>query len=256
MVVRTEDGTVSAQCAVDARKAEHAFDHAGLALHEVARHLCESLAQHWAAQPDANTWAPPFWGARLASLTRFSAASAQEGMDLMLNRTSTLHTLLGAYQIKTISTQTGIVEKVRAAVKRDANATHLAKRFNRELILNGEAQPLRVDFLGQHYACYFLQITQSARGLDASTDRAYGKLFELQALKRLVKKPRKSLGLLDEERPEVFELVMVGNRADPVQRRAIYQVEALADKGQVLARTEPSAKAAAERLFQQERLAA
>lgn len=256
VIVRTEDGAVHSHCAIDPRKAEHAFGHAGTALYEVANHLCESLVDHWTANPDAQAWAPPFSNARLSGVTRFSAASPQEGVALMLNRTSTLHTLLSAYEVQQQTRNAGIVEKVRSAVRRDANTKHLAKRFNRELTLNGEAQPFRVDFLGQHYACYFLQVTRSARGLEASTDRAYGKLFELDALRRLVKKPRKSLGLLDEERPNVFELVMVGNRNDAVQKRAIYQVEALADKREVLARIEPSAQAAAERLAWQERRAA
>lgn len=256
VVVRTEDGHVRNQCAVDLRKAKHAFGHAGETLHEVARRLCESLAEHWTENPDAQAWTPPFSNARLSDLNRFSAGSEDEGMRLMLNRTSTLHTLLNAYEIAKQTRPTGIVEKVRSAVRRDANAKHLAARFNRELTLNGEAQPFKVDFLGQHYACYFLQITRSPRVLEVNTERAFGKLYELQALRRLLKKPSKSLGLLDEERPQLFELLMVGDRQDPVQRRAIYQVEALADKGQVLARIESSAAAAAERLSHQERLAA
>ncbi len=256
VVVRTESGEVQAQCAIDARKAEHAYGHAGKALHAVADRLCQSLAEHWQTEPNAESWKPPFAHARIGSINRFSALNAAEGLQLMLNRTSMLHTLFSAYEIEQQSRNAGIVERVRSAVRKDPNAKHLARRFNRELNVHGEAQPLKVDFLGQHYACYFLQITRSTRGIDASTDRAYGKLFELQALRRLVKKPHKSLGLLDEERPEVFELLMIGDHTDPVQRRAIKQVEALADRGQVIARTEPSAGAAAERVYGQERLAA
>lgn len=256
VVVRTESGDVQALCAIDQRKAEHAFGMAGHALHAVADHLCQSLATHWQTSADLESWQPPFAHARLANVSRFSAASALEGMQLMLNRTSMLHTLFSAYAIEQQSRNAGIVERVRSAVRKDPNAKHLARRFNRELNVHGEAQPMRVDFLGQNYACYFLQVTRSVRGIDASTDRAYGKLFELQALRRLVKKPRKALGLLDEERPQVFELLMIGDMGDTVQRRAIKQVEALADRDEVVARVEPSAVAAAERVYLQERKAA
>lgn len=256
VVVRTEGGEVYALCAIDERKAEHAFGMAGRALHAVADRLCQSLVQHWQSSTDAQSWEPPFAHVRLASVTRFSAATPLEGLQHMLNRTSMLHTLFAAYEIEQQSRTVGIVERVRAAVRKDVNAKHLARRFNRELNVHGEAQPLKVDFLGQHYACYFLQITRSTRGIDASTDRAYGKLYELQALRRLVKKPTKKLGLLDEERPDTFELLMIGDISDAVQRRAIKQVEALADRGEVLARIEPSAAAAAERLSGQERRSA
>ena len=256
VVVRTESGEVHAQCSIDPRKAEHAFGMAGRALHAVAEHLCQSLVTHWQADATVESWQPPFAHARLAQVSRFSAPSSQEGVRLMLNRTSMLHTLFSAYAMEQQARNIGIVERVRSAVRKDPNAKHLASRFNRELNVHGEAQPMRVDFLGQHYACYFLQVTRSARGIDASTDRAYGKLFELQALRRLVKKPRKSLGLLDEERPHNFELLMIGDMSDPVQRRALKQVEALADRDEVVARVEPSAVAAAERVWLQERKAA
>ena len=173
-----------------------------------------------------------------------------------LDRTSAMHSLLTAYQIDLQQRSIGIVQQVQSAVRRDINTKHLAPRFNKHLKVGGEAQPLRVDFLGQRYACYFLQITRSSRGLEASTERAFGKLFELEAVRRLVKKPKKSLGLLDDERPTVFELLMVGDRHDAIQRRAIYQIEALADRKEVLIRTEPSVTTAAERVSYQERLAA
>lgn len=256
VVTRTDDGAVDFSCTIDARKMQHAFGDVGGALHDVAHKLCESLAMHWRQGLEPALWEPPFKGARLVSHERFSARDALEAAESMLKRTSTLHTLLGAYDIQQQQRNTGIVARVRNAVMRDANTRHLAKRFSRELTLNGEAQPFKVDFLGQHYACYFLQVTQSERGIEGNTDRAFGKLYELQALKRLVKKPKKSLGLLDEERPAVFELLMVGNRNDPVQRKAIYQVEALADKGEVVARIESTPSAAADRLAMQERLAA
>jgi hypothetical protein len=67
---------------------------------------------------------------------------------------------------------------------------------------------------------------------------------------------KKTLGLLDDEKPDTFELMMIGDRNDSIQRRAIYQVEALADKKEVIARAVPSVLAAAEHLATKERLVA
>lgn len=256
VVVQADDGRVEYLCTVDRRKMEHAFGPAGTALHDVAEKLCQSLAGHWAQGRRPEAWKPPFNNARLSSLDEFSARTTQEAMELFLNRTSTLHTLLAHYQIEQQPRSTGIVDKVRSAVKRDVNAKHLVHRFNKHLTVAGEGNPLKVDFLGQHYACYFLQITRSEKGLEANTERAFGKLFELEAVRRLVKKPKKSLGLLEDERPETFELLMVGNRQDPIQRRAIYQIEALADRKEVIARIEQTATDAAARVSHQERRAA
>lgn len=256
VVTRLDSGEVTYTCAVDLRKMEHAFGDDGAAMHAIALNLCKSLAQHWQAHVDTETWKPPFGAARIADLSRFSARNGAEAQHTMLERTSSLHTLLNAYSITESKRQTGIVEKVRSAINKDSNSKHLAKRFNRELPLGESAGPMRVDFLGQHYACYFLQITRSARGLDINTDRAFGKLYELQALQRFVKRPKKSLGLLEEERPTQFELVMVGDRNDSIQRRAIYQVEALADKRSTVVQTMASATAAAAHVSDRERLAA
>lgn len=256
VVVQTVDGRVEYLCTVDKRKMEHAFGIAGVALHDVAEKLCQSLAGHWAQGRKPEAWKPPFNNARLASLDEFSGRTTQEAMEMFLSRTSTMHTLMGHYEIAQQPRSNNIVDKVRSAVKRDVNAKHLVQRFNKHLTVAGEGNLLKVDFLGQRYACYFLQVTRSERGLEANTERAFGKLFELEALRRLVKKPKKSLGLLEDERPEVFELLMVGNRQDPVQRRAIYQIEALADRKEVIARIEQSAADAAERVSHQERRAA
>lgn len=256
VVVQTEDGTVDYLCAIDQRKMVHAFGPAGAALFDVANKLCASLAAHLAKGLNPRKWKPLFSNARLASLDEFSARTTQEAMARYLDRISTLHTLMDSYALDHVQRSAGIVDRVRSAVRRDTNAKHLVPRFNKQLSVAGEAQPLKVDFLGQRYACYFLEITRSARGLDATTDRAFGKLYELEAVRRLIKKPKKSLGLLDDERPTVFELLMVGDRQDAVQRRAIYQIEALADRNEVIARVEPSATNAAERVSDQERMAA
>lgn len=256
VVVKTQDGKVDFQCTVDARKMEHAFGIAGVALSDVALKLCQSLASYWAGNRRPEGWKPPFSHAKLSSVDEFSGRTTAEAMGLYLNRTSTLHTLLSHYEVVSTSNPRSIVERVRHAVKADANAKHLAPRFKRYLSVAGDAQPLRVDFLGQRFAAYFLQLTQSAKGIEVNTERAFGKLYELEALSSLVKAPPPSLGLLAEERPTVFELLMVGSRDDAVQRRAIYQIEALADRKEVVARVESSVHDVAQRLVHQERQAA
>lgn len=256
IVTKLESGEVSHACALDQRKMEHAFGDDGAAMYAIAEELCRSLGQHWQNTGAADSWVPPFGGARIAELTRFSGRTVEEAHATMLNRVSTFTTLLSTYDIADTKRPTSIVARVRSAVKRDVNAKHLTKRFNRELNLGDSAGPMRVDFLGQHYACYFLQITSSSRGLDLNTGLAFGKLYELDALQRFVKKPKNTLGLLEDERPSKFELVMVGNRSDSVQRRAIYQVEAIADKRSTRVQVMASANAAAEHVSDRERLAA
>lgn len=255
-MVKTDKGELDFQCAIDTRKMEHAFGTAGLALSDIALRLCKSLAGYWAQHRRPDGWKPPFNNAKISDVDEFSGRSTAEAMALYLNRTSTMHTLLGNYEIGTAASPRSIVERVRTAMRKDVNAKHLAPRFYKYLMVAGEAQPLRVDFLGQNFACYFLQLTRSKQGIEMNTERAFGKLYELQALSELVKAPPKSLGLLDDERPRVFELLMVGSRDDAVQRRAIFQIEALADRKEIPARVESSVDAAARRVAQQERQAA
>lgn len=256
VVIRTNQNEVIAQCALDRRKAEHAFGTAGKAIYEVANALCESLAQHWRTFGPLEPWVPPFENARIASISDFSARDVDSAIKQALDLHSTLGTLLSHYEINEQTRTTSIVERVRTAVKRDNNAKHLAARFNRELPLGKDAAPLRVDFLGQNFACYFLQVVKHARGIEVNADRALGKLYELQTLRKFVAKPKKSLGLFDDERPKHFELVLVGNRNDSVQRRVVYQIEAMADRGEVQSRLLESPAAAAEYVANNERLAA
>lgn len=256
VVVRTDIGEVFSKCALDKRKVEHAFGLAGTALYEIANALCQSLAKHWADAGEPSDWIPPFEGARIARAGEFTARSASDAVNQGLNVHSTLATLLSHYEIAEQARNTSIVERVKTAVKRDNNAKHLSARFNRVLPLGHDAAPLRVDFLGQNFACYFLQIVKSARHSEVNSERALGKLYELQVLRRFITKPKKSLGLLDDEKPKHFELVMVGSRTDLVQRRIMYSVEAMADKSEVRARVVDSALAAAEHVANSERLAA
>ena len=256
VVIRTDDGEVISRCALDKRKVEHAFGLAGTALYEIANALCNSLAKHWKEDGQSAAWVPPFEGARIARSGEFTARNTSDALSQGLSVHSTLATLLSHYEIAEQARNTSIVERVKTAVKRDSNAKHLSGRFNRVLPLGQDAAPLRVDFLGQNFACYFLQIVKSARHSEVNSERALGKLYELQVLRRFVTKPKKSLGLLEDERPKHFELVMVGSRTDAVQRRIMYSVEAMADKSEVRARVVDSALAAAEHVSNSERLAA
>lgn len=256
VVTRLTTGEVAAVCAIDSKKAAHLFGEAGQGLYFAAQALCQSLLEHWRAQPDASQWVPPFEGASLAEVHAFSARDADTGARQMLERGSTLHTLLAQYQVSQAEWGRGIVARVKAAIKRDVNTRHLHERFNRDIHVGEEAGRLRVDFLGQNFACYFLQVTQSARSADTTVERAFGKLYELAALQRFVKKPRRSLGLLDDERPERFALVMVGEHSDPVQRRVINLVTTIADRDAIRALPVPNVDAAAAHVVEMERLAA
>lgn len=221
----------------------------------VAHTLCSSLAVHWRSGTTSE-WVPPFEGARLARVSEFTAQTPESAMDHALGQHSALYTLLANYEIAQQAKLNSIVARVRQEVKRSQRTQHLVPRFNRSLDVSKTAPPLKVDFLGQHYACYFVQVTESERGIEASTERAYGKLFELQALRRFVKVKPKFIGLLEDERPEAFELLLVGDQSHPVRRRALAQIEALADRGQVIARPINDVVAAAEHVVRQERRAA
>lgn len=254
MVLQLRDGDVQWRCAVDEHKAQHAFGPQGLALAAIAQNLCRSLAEHWAA--GSGEWRPPFEGAALADVSEFTARDAESAMDLSLRTQSSLYELLSAYEIPVQARTVGIVRQVQQVIRRQRHHQHLEKRFGRELDMGAAAGALRVDFLGQHYACYFLSLTSSTRGVELNTERALAKLYELQALRRFVQERRQSLGLFDDERPRQFELLAVGDEAQPPQRQAMARITVLADRGEVRTRALPHAGAAAEHVIEMERLAA
>ena len=256
VVTRLTGGEVDYVCAIDPKKASHLFGHAGHSLHLAAQAMCQSLVEHWRAQPEAMLWIPPFEGASLADVHAFSARDALSGALQMLQRVSSMHTLFEQYHVSQGEWGRGIVARVKAAMRRDVATRHLHERFNREIQVGDEAGRLRVDFLGQNFACYFLQVTQSARSAETTIERAFGRLYELAALQRFVKKPKRSLGLLDDERPERFALVLVGEQSDPVQRRVINLVTTLADRDAIRALPLPTAEAAAAHVVEMERLVA
>ncbi|MGV8823989.1 hypothetical protein [Methylibium petroleiphilum] len=255
-MLRSDDGQVSWRNALDVQKSEHAFGAAGLAMHAVAERLCASLADHWLRGSSDETWEPPFEGARLSEQASFTARDEEAAFAFALGQSSSLHTLLSHYEIPNGTKLTGVVERVRQAVKRSPQAKHLVPRFGRALNIGAETEPLKVDFLGQHFACYFVQVTHAVRGIPANAERAYSKLYELQALRRFVTRRRKAVGLLPDERPELFELVLVADQENPVQRRAVKQIQALADRDLVRARPLPDVGSAAQHVLEMERRAA
>jgi hypothetical protein len=130
-------------------------------------------------------------------------------------------------------------------VKSNPRTEYLIPRFNRPINVVDNVQPFRVDFLGQNLACYFMQLTESQRGVEGSAERAFGKLYELQALRRFVGQRPQHIGLLPEERPSAFELVLVGDHRHPVRRQVLAQIEALADQRDVRMRPVMDVSAAA-----------
>ncbi|WP_374674127.1 hypothetical protein [Ideonella sp.] len=154
---------------------------------------------------------PPFETAELVREDAFTAQSVEAAAAFLLQEQSALHQLLSAYSLPPQQRASNIARRVRQQVKGNPRTEHLVPRFNRPLNIVDNSQPLRVDFLGRNLACYFMQLTESQRGIEGSAQRAFGRLYELQALRRFVSQRPKVIGLLLEERPGSFELVLVGN---------------------------------------------
>jgi hypothetical protein len=255
VVVQVGGGTVFWRSALDRRKAAHAFGADGEALVAITERLCESLADHW-THDKGGEWRPPFDGAMLAQVEEFTARDATSALDHALRMDSSLYVLLSAYEMKSQARPSDIVRRVKSVITRREQSAHLGKRFGRALDMGHEAGTLKVDFLGQNFACYFLALTQSQLGVESNTERALAKLYELAALRRFVQKRRKSLGLFDDERPHRFELVAVGLRDKAPQRQAYARIETLADDKEVLVRSIEDAPTAAAHVIQMERAAA
>lgn len=243
------------RAAIPKAEAEHAFGAVGAELYYAAFHLCQSLYEHVQAGNAFKDWVAPFAGADIGKLGRAEARDLSTMMDLGLVQNSMVHTLLSNYTLPVSAHGDSVVAKVKRAISTGNAAKHLAQRFNQFVPIGAEAMPLKVEFLGAHYSAYFLQISKSERGLEASTGRAHGKLFELQSLKKhFAKQPL--VPALDEERPSQFELLVVGDKTNPTQRRAWLQIEMLADNSDLRTRILPDAQAAANTVIAQERAAA
>lgn len=252
VVLQLLDGSVHVRTALDAEKAEHAFGGAGVALATLAQAMCRSLAEHW-SKMDPSPWVPPFETAELVREDAFTAQTVDAAASFLLQEQSALHQLMTAYSLPAQQRASNIVRRVRQQVKGNPRTEHLVPRFNRPLNIVDGSQPLRVDFLGQNLACYFMQLTESQRGIEGSAERAFGKLYELQALRRFVSQRPKFIGLLPEERPGSFELVLVGNHRHPVRRQVLAQIEALADQRDVRMRPVTDVSAAAAHVARAER---
>jgi hypothetical protein len=255
VVLQLQSGQTAHRSAIDAQDAERVFGQAGAALADVAERLCHSLAQQWAGTTPGESpveWVPPFSRARLASEQRFTAASVDSALDWALNMYSAFYPLLAGTRAAAAPRHRSLLDQVRRHLRLSQQSSHLARHFSRFLEMGERAAPLRVDFLGRHTACYLMQVTESERQLEINLTQAYGKLYELDAVRRFVGSRPATLGLLADERPQHFELMLVGDATHNVRRRVLAQIEAVADQHQVLARPMPDAKSAAERLMQLE----
>lgn len=250
-----DDGRVEWRCAIDEDRIDHAFGSTGRSLFTTARSLCNSLAESW-SKGSIRAWKPPFERASITEPVAFTAQSVDSAITHVLGQHSSLHTLLAQYEIPESRSTTGIVAKVRRSVKSRHNSEHLARFFLRNFAIDGSTLPLRVDFFGRRLACYIVLVTTSDKQVDVSSERGLGKMAELHALRSFTAHKRTSLGLLEDERPSEFELLMVGSEAHPIQGRVMQKIQMLADMKHVRARALPDADAAATHLIERERAAA
>lgn len=242
VVLRLDDGRTAGRVAIQAQEAAHAFGVSGVEIHAIANHLCVSLVQFLQSGGDFESWLPPFEHASIEKLGRVEGALLESLLDSQTAQNSTLFTLLRSYEIPAVKQTDGIVRKVKRVVQQ-SKSHHLADRFQRELPVKADALPLKVEFLGAHYACYFLQISQSPRGIEESARRAHGKLFELQSVRSHFATPT-TVDAFDEV-PSRFELLVVGDKQNPLQRSAWLQIESLADSSELQTRLLDTPAAAA-----------
>lgn len=255
-MVRTDDGSVNWRSAIDPERAISVFGEAGRALADIAGHLCESLAQAW-TQGRPKDWIPPFNGARIAARSPFSAQSVDSELTRTLSLYSALHKLLAAARTSGTRDSRGLVRLVQGIVRARTDAGPLARRFSRQLLIGQQALPLRVDFLGQHYVCYMMRITQSPSAAEIAAERAIGRVQELHMIRRHVARQGDGmLGLFDGERPDHFEFLMVGDRQHPIQGPVMGRIDWAADRREVTVRAMDSPEAAARHIVDMERRAA
>ena len=256
MVVRTAQGHVEWRSAVDADRAGNVFGAPGRALADIAARLCESLAHAWQHEREAD-WTPPFEGARIAARSPFSASSLDSEFAHSLRLYSALHKLMSGAKVSSTRDSRGLVRVVQGIVRARLDSAYLAPRFSRHLTIGGSALPLRVDFLGRHYVCFMMRVTESPSQAEIAAERAIGRVQELQMLRKHVQRQGEGLlGLFDGERPEQFELLMVGDRQHPIQGPVLGRVEWAADQREVRVRTVGAPAEVAEHVVAMERRAA
>lgn len=254
-VVRLDDGQCFARVAVTEAAVTHAFGIAGQELYHAAFHLCQSLLEHVQAGGAFKTWTPPFAGAEIGNLGRAEARNMDAILDLGLAQNSMLYTLLSHYAMPAHHNNDSLASKVKSAISKNKATKHLKERFYREIMVREEAMPLKVEFLGANFACYFLQLSKSQQGIEISTSNACGKLFKLQNLKQHFEKLDRPT-VFDEERPQSFELLVVADDSDRLQKSALLQIESFADANKLIARVLPDAQSAASMVVKRESLAA
>jgi hypothetical protein len=253
VVLRLDDGRIATRVAIQPQEAQHAFGVAGEELHAIAHHLCLSLVEHLTDGLSFESWTAPFENASIDKLGRVEGARLESLLDVQVSQNSTLFTLFKSYEMPAVKQYDSIVKRVRKAIM-ESKSHHLADRFHRELPVTQDALPLKVEFLGANYACYFLQISPSLRGIEESARRAHGKLFELQN----VRSHFAAAGAGDsfEEVPRRFELLVIGDHTNPIQKSAWLQIESLADSNNLVTRILESPAAAANAVARFEHLMA
>jgi hypothetical protein len=253
IVIRLDDGRVAARVGIQAQEIAHAFGVSGVEIHSIANHLCLSLAEHVQSGGTFEEWVAPFENAHIGKIGRVEAGQLESLLDSQISQNSMLYTLLSSYELPAVKQTDGIVRQVKRAIQK-SKSHHLADRFHRELPVKTDALPLKVEFLGANYACYFIQISQSPRGIEESARRAHGKLFELQSVRTHFEGP----GTADafEEKPRRFELLVVGDKTNSFQKSAWLQIESLADASNLQTRLLTTAAAAANTVSKLEHQAA
>ncbi|MBB6320550.1 hypothetical protein [Paraburkholderia tropica] len=252
VVIRLDDGRIATRVAIQPEEVAHAFGASGAELYAIANHLCLALVEHLQDVGSFDNWIAPFESAIIGKLGRVEGAQLETLLDAQVRQHSVLHTLLDTYEIPNVKQVDGIVRQVKRAIQK-SHSPHLAERFHRELSVLSDALPLKVEFLGARYACYFIQISHSPRGIEESARRAHGKLFELQSVRTFFDGSPQDAFL--DERPSQFELLVVGDQTNDLQKSAWRQIESLADASNLQTRLLADASEAARAVMRYEHAA-
>jgi hypothetical protein len=250
-VVRLETGECFARVAISEKHIVHAFNSAGEELYAIAKHLCDSLLEHVQAGKAFKDWIAPFAGAEIGKIAKAEAATMSNLLDTGLRQNAMFYTLLEHVKLSEQKADS-IVINIKKIITDNKQTEHLSKRFHHELILKEDTRPLKVEFLGANFACYFIKLSPTIAGLNHSVPRAHGKLFELKSVKNHFSSPQNH-NIFPEEQPHHFELLVVGERKYVEHRQAYDQIEYLADQQSMRVRPFDNAAQAAQHLFNQER---
>lgn len=248
VVLKLDSGEVSFRSALDGRKLYSAFREVGAALADIAQVLLSSAAEHWRANAELSNWVPPFPGASVPVVTRFSAMDIDSGMAHALNSHSTLHVLLGNLLVKERSASS-LVRRVAGHWRGQSSEKLLARYVERTVDFGDEHGSMKIDFWGQHYGCFFSSLSDTAPNSAMLVERAIGRIVQLQTLKEMSQAPQQTIGLFGELRPQRHELVVVGGGRAP---KSLWQVDRFADKLELQIRNAASPAEAAEMVADRE----